>query len=80
MTGTDDGLEEFRPPTALESAVRALGADTIRYRVDLATDGPIAHLTLHHGKGHESALRFRAYTGEITVDTPMSDTRSDSRP
>jgi len=34
MTGADDRPEEFRPPTALESAVRALGADTIRYRVD----------------------------------------------
>ena len=32
MTGADDRPEEFRPPTALESAVRALGADTIRYR------------------------------------------------
>jgi len=49
-------------------------------RNDLATDGPIAHLTLHHGQGHESALHFRAYTGEITVNTPMSDTRSGSRP
>jgi len=34
MTGADGGPEEFQPPTALESAVRALGADTIRYRVD----------------------------------------------
>ena len=34
MTGADDRPEEFRPPTALESAVRAVGADTIRYRVD----------------------------------------------
>ena len=34
MTGADDRPEQFRPPTALESAVRALGADTIRYRVD----------------------------------------------
>jgi len=49
-------------------------------RNDLAADGPIAHLTLHHGKGRESALRFRAYTGEIAVNTPMSDTRSASRP
>ena len=47
-------------------------------RNDLATDGPIAHLTLHHGQGHESAVHFRAYTGEITVDTPMSDSRSGS--
>jgi putative CocE/NonD family hydrolase len=49
-------------------------------RNDLAVDGPIAHLTLHHGEGHESALHFRAYTGEITVNTPMSDTRSTTRP
>jgi hypothetical protein len=27
MAGTDDGPEEFRPPTKLESAVRDLGAD-----------------------------------------------------
>ena len=34
MTGADDRAEEFRPPTALESAVHALGADTVRYPVD----------------------------------------------
>src|SRR5262245_27739576 len=34
MTGAADRPEEFRPPTALESAVRALGADTTRYRAD----------------------------------------------
>jgi predicted acyl esterase len=45
-------------------------------RNDLATDGPVAHLTVHHGDGHESALHFRAYTGEIKVNTPMPDTRS----
>jgi uncharacterized protein len=45
-------------------------------RNDLATDGPIAHITLHHGEGHGSALHFRVYTGEITLSTPMSDTRS----
>jgi hypothetical protein len=32
------------------------------------------------GQGHESALHFRAYTGEITINTPMSDTRSGGRP
>jgi hypothetical protein len=47
---------------------------------DLATDGPVAHITLHHGQGHESALHFRAYTGEIAVNTPMSDTRPRGRP
>jgi uncharacterized protein len=40
-------------------------------RNDLATDGPVAHITLHHGTGHESALAFRAYTGEVKVNTPM---------
>jgi hypothetical protein len=40
----------------------------------------VAHLTLHHGHGHESALHFRAYTGEITPNTPMSDTRPGTRP
>ena len=34
MAAADDGPEEFWPPTALESVVRSLGADTIRYRVD----------------------------------------------
>jgi hypothetical protein len=32
------------------------------------------------GRGHESALHFRAYTGQITINTPMSDTRSGGRP
>ena len=45
-------------------------------RNDLATDGPIAHVTLHHGAGHESALHFRAFTGDIALGVPMSDTRS----
>jgi putative CocE/NonD family hydrolase len=39
-------------------------------RNDLASDGPVAHITVHHGEGHESALIFRAFTGEVTVDTP----------
>jgi uncharacterized protein len=47
-------------------------------RNDLATDGPVAHLTVHHGTDHPSALHFRAYTGEITVGTPMSGTRPGS--
>ena len=34
MTAADDRPEESWPPTALESVVRSLGADTIRYRVD----------------------------------------------
>jgi len=49
-------------------------------RNDLATDGPVARVTVHHGEGHESALHFRAYTGEVTVDTPMSDTRPEPEP
>ena len=44
-------------------------------RNDLASDGPIAHVTLHHGAGHESALHFRAYTGEVTTGTPMASVR-----
>ena len=48
-------------------------------RNDLATDGPVAHITLHHGQGHESALHFRAYTGQIAVNTPMSDARGPGR-
>jgi uncharacterized protein len=44
-------------------------------RNDLATDGPVAHVTVHHGAGHESALVYRAYTGEVTVDTPMAKLR-----
>lgn len=48
-------------------------------RNDLATDGPVAHITLHHGQGHESALRFRAHTGQIAVNTPMSDARRPGR-
>ena len=34
MTAADVRREEFLPPTALESSVRALGADTVRYRFD----------------------------------------------
>ncbi len=34
MTAADARREEFLPPTALESSVRALGADTVRYRFD----------------------------------------------
>jgi uncharacterized protein len=44
-------------------------------RNDLASDGPLAHVTLHHGEGHESALRFRAYTGEVTTGRPMASLR-----
>jgi uncharacterized protein len=43
-------------------------------RNDLASDGPVAHVTLHHGAQHPSALHFRAYTGEVTVDTPADAT------
>lgn len=44
-------------------------------RNDLASDGPIAHVTLHHGAGHESALHLRAYTGEVTAGTPRASAR-----
>ena len=50
-------------------------------RNDLAADGPVAHVTVHHGAGHESALVYRAYTGEVTVDTPMAKLREqDGKP
>jgi putative CocE/NonD family hydrolase len=29
------------------------------------TDGPVAHITLHHGTGHPSRIRFREYTGQL---------------
>jgi uncharacterized protein len=48
-------------------------------RNDLASDGPIAHITLHHGAGHESALRFRAYTGDVAINTPMASLRDGDR-
>jgi putative CocE/NonD family hydrolase len=44
-------------------------------RNDLASDGPVAHITLHHGEGHESALVYRAYTGEPTVGVSMAALR-----
>ncbi len=45
-------------------------------RNDLASDGPVAHITVHHGEGSESALVYRAYTGEVTADTPMAKLRA----
>jgi uncharacterized protein len=47
-------------------------------RNDLAADGPMARITLHHGAGRESAIVFRVYTGEVQVNTPMpqADQRS----
>ena len=44
-------------------------------RNDLAADGPVAQITLHHGEGHESALAYRAYLGEVNIDTPISALR-----
>jgi uncharacterized protein len=44
-------------------------------RNDLASDGPVAHVTLHHGAGHESALHVRAYTGDVTTGTPFASLR-----
>jgi X-Pro dipeptidyl-peptidase (S15 family) len=46
-------------------------------RNDLASDGPVAHVTLHHGAGHESALHFRASTGEVATGTPMAALRQE---
>ena len=34
-------------------------------RNDLATDGPVAHLTLHHGGDHPSRVRVREYRGPV---------------
>lgn len=34
-------------------------------RNELATDGPVAHIALHHGSGHPSRIRFREYLGPI---------------
>jgi uncharacterized protein len=44
-------------------------------RNDLASKGPVAHVTLHHGTGHASALTFRTYIGEVHVNTPMTPAR-----
>ena len=33
---------------------------------------PSANVTLHHGEGHESALIYRAYLGDVTIDTPFA--------
>ena len=34
-------------------------------RNDLAADGPVAHLTLHHGGGRPSRIRVREYLGPV---------------
>jgi putative CocE/NonD family hydrolase len=34
-------------------------------RNDLAADGPVAHLTLHHGGDHPSRIRVREYLGPV---------------
>jgi uncharacterized protein len=34
-------------------------------RNDLVTDGPVAHLTLHHGGDHPSRILFREYLGLV---------------
>jgi predicted acyl esterase len=47
-------------------------------RNELASDGPTGHITLHHGAGHESALRLRAYTGEVVTGRPMASLRQAS--
>jgi uncharacterized protein len=48
-------------------------------RNELASDGPVAHITVHHGAGHASALHFRAYTGEVRAGTPMAPRRDGDR-
>ncbi len=37
---------------------------------ELETDGPIAHVTVHHGAGYPSRLRFRQYTGDFEPVEP----------
>lgn len=36
-------------------------------RNDLAADGPVAHLTLHHGGDHPSRILLRDYLGPVTT-------------
>jgi len=36
---------------------------------ELATDGPIAHVTVHHGADHPSRIHFRQYTGAVEPKT-----------
>jgi putative CocE/NonD family hydrolase len=36
------------------------------------TDGPVAHLTVHHGADHPSRIIYRRYTGPVTPKTPDS--------
>ncbi len=33
-------------------------------------DGPIAHVTVHHGAGHPSRLRITEYTGPVEPAEP----------
>jgi uncharacterized protein len=40
---------------------------------ELATDGPIAHITVHHGADHPSCLRFHRYTGAVEPKLPPAD-------
>jgi uncharacterized protein len=39
-------------------------------RNDLASDGPVAHLTLHHGGDHPSRIVFREYLGLVEPKLP----------
>ncbi len=36
------------------------------------TDGPIAHITVHHGATRPSRLTYRRYTGDVTPKTPAA--------
>jgi uncharacterized protein len=44
-------------------------------RNELAADGAVAHLTIHHGADHASCIRFKRYTGEVEpkADQAASD-------
>jgi predicted acyl esterase len=86
MTAAEDGPEEFRPPTALESAVRALGADTIRYRADYIMlpmrDGiRLATIVFRpRAEGRYPALLVRSpYAASIPISSSPCTPRSSRR-
>ena len=62
-------LLRARPPVRIEVAGSSFpNADRNWHaggRNDLATDGPVAHLTLHHGGDHPSRIVFREYRGLV---------------
>ena len=70
MTADDARREEFLPPTELESSVRALGADTVRYCFDYIVlpmrDGVRLRPKLPvNAEGDELARIFRRYSVSV---------------